>query len=365
MEADFRPVNMRAGDLLEGSSIDRPGFVKKMTGKYIKEFGCLILSIVCGSVWLVSPVFTLPGAKAAEVVDRIVAVVNDEIIALYELNQAVEPYVLRVKSFGYPEEKEQEMILKIKRDLLEQLINKKLTAQEVKRFNISITDEEVDKAVDRIKKMRGYTDDELKDALSRDGIDLEAYRKKVRENLLRTKLITREVKSKVVITNEDISKYYQSHQDLYGGEKKIHLRNIIKRLPASSTEVEKQRIRKKMEEVMNELQNGKPFDEMARKHSESSLAKDGGDLGYFNFEELSPLLQESLNALAIGEYSEILDTEQGYQIFYIEDIQTVAGKTLEEVSAEIQEKLYRDIVDHRFQAWLEGLRNRSHIKIIK
>jgi peptidyl-prolyl cis-trans isomerase SurA len=303
-------------------------------------------------------------AWGAEVVDRIVATVNDEIILLYDLNQTIKPYVDRIKASKYSYEKERQMLFKLREDALNMLIERKLAEQEIKRYKISVSDQEINNAIEGIKKTTFITDEELREELSRQGLTIEEYRKQIKEEILREKLISRAVKSKIVITSEDIKTYYENHKDVYSGKKKFHLRNIIMKVAADADETEKLVIFKKIEAVLSELKQGEPFDKLARIYSDSPLASEGGDLGLFEVKDLSPQLQEAVKVLKEGEYTPVLDTDQGYQIIYVQEIQKTPGKTLEESTSEISQKLYKDTVNRKYESWLKDLKSRSHIKII-
>lgn len=301
-------------------------------------------------------------ADSAEVVDRIVAVVNDDIITLSELNQFVKPYADKIKTLGYPLEKERKMLFKMRDDILSQLIDQKLTDQEIKRFKISVSEKEIDATVERIKEINYYTDEELRQELVRQGLNMEEYRKSIKEQILRAKLVNREIKSKVVITKQDVKSYYEAHSDKYYGEKKYRFQNIIMKVPPFTDEAKKFSIQKRMQAVLAKLKAGQPFEEMAKSYSESSGSC---ELGLFTINELSPQLQEAIKGLGAGEFTSVLDTDYGYQIFYISEIVDRPGKSLEEVTAEIEEKLFREIVDKKFRSWLDDLHKKSHIKTIK
>ncbi|MGD8366869.1 MAG: SurA N-terminal domain-containing protein [Desulfobacterales bacterium] len=304
-------------------------------------------------------------AAFAEVVDRIVAVVNDDIILLSELQEKLKPYADKLESMGYSEEKQQLMLTKLRNDLLDKLIEERLTDQQVKSKGISVSEDEIDSAIDRIKEIRSLSDEQLRQALENEGMNMEAYRRQMREQLTRSKLLDYEIKSKIVVTEEDIEKYYEEHLDQYGGEKKYHLRTILMRVPSFATEMGKNEVRRKMENVYQQLKDGADFAEMARRYSESSLAADGGDLGFFKLKEMAPQFQEALDGKPEGYYTPIMDTGQGFQIFFIEEIVTTSAKSLKEVSAEIHNQLYQQRVNERFSAWIKELRDRSHIKVIQ
>lgn len=311
----------------------------------------------------------LPASAATpasgEVIDRIVAIVNDDIISLYELNRVLKPYADRIKAVGYPDDKEREMLYKVRQDLINQLIDQKLTDQELERSNISISEAEIDEAIERIKEKNYYTQEEFETALRQEGYTLEEYRNRIREQILRSKLVNVRVKSKIVITDEDIRNYYETNEDEYKTIKKYHLRNILLSVSMFAGDAEKAAIRQKMEAIVAQFHNGVPFPELARAYSQSPLAEEGGDLGAFSLADISRDLRPHIADLKAGEISDIIDTEQGFQVFYIDEIELVQGKSLEEASAEIQEKLYNDIVNSSFRSWLSELRENSHIKIIQ
>lgn len=119
-----------------------------------------------------------------------------------------------------------------------------------------------------------------------------------------------------------------------------------------------------MQQLLIQVEAGKSFSNLARTHSQSPTAADGGDLGVFERESLSPQIQAALDGLKPNQTTAVLDTDQGFQLFYIEAIKRTEGKSLDSVREEIQQKLYAEVVDKKFVSWLEDLRSQSHIKII-
>ncbi|MBW2156004.1 MAG: SurA N-terminal domain-containing protein [Deltaproteobacteria bacterium] len=319
---------------------------------------CAVFFYVVGSPLVIQ-------SHGAEIVDRIVAVVNDDIITLFELNRAIKPYEDKIHALGYSEEKERRMLFKVREGVLNQLIDKKIEDQQIKRSNIKISEEQIDQTIERIKEKNFFSDEDLRLALAKDGLTMEAYRNKIKEEILRTRLISLEVKSKIVITEEDIAAYYEKHLDMYGGKQKYHLRNILITIPTFADENEKLEIRAKIDEILNELNAGESFETMARDYSESSTAPEGGDLGLFELDSLSPQLQKTIKGMKSGEFTPVLETDQGYQIFFLQEILKTPGKSLEDVSPEIQRILFEENADKKYQEWIEGLRKQSAIKIIQ
>ena len=157
-----------------------------------------LLACACGVMTLLAA-GRLP-AQQAEVVDRIVAVVNADIITLYDLNRAYKPYEENIRALKYEPEKERQTLFQVRQDILSQLIDGQLADQQIKREQIAVSQKEIDTAIERIKEARSFTDEQLREGLAAQGLTMEEYRKEIESQILRTKLVNREVKSKIVIT---------------------------------------------------------------------------------------------------------------------------------------------------------------------
>jgi peptidyl-prolyl cis-trans isomerase SurA len=298
----------------------------------------------------------------AEVVDRVVAVVNDDIILLSELDDSLRPYFQKIAAAGYNDAQARRMRFKARQEVLDQLVDKTLTAQEIKRLGLTVSTAEIDSMLERIKEVNYLTDEELRAALQREGTTLVAYRKELEEQLLRTKLVNIEVKSKIVVTEADIKAYYKTHEARYAGEPEYHLRNILLTIPDTESAPT---VRRRMETIVAELKEGLSFVEAARRYSESVLAQEGGDLGRISLSTLSANIRDALDGLQAGEFTDILVTDQGLQLFFVESLFTASGRSLTEASAEIEDTLYKQSVDEKFNTWLAQLRDQAHIKLIK
>jgi peptidyl-prolyl cis-trans isomerase SurA len=204
----------------------------------------------------------------------------------------------------------------------------------------------------------------LREGLSRQGLTMAEYRKEMREQILRSKLVNREVKSKIVVTKEDVKAYYDSHQDEYAGEKKYYLYNIFVRLSPEADTSERESALRQMEDARARLAQGVTFEDLVNQLKNSSSRVQGTDLGLYRPEELSEQLQGAVAKLSAGEYTEVLDTDFGPQIIYVQKIQETPAKSVDEVESEIVETLYNELVDNKYQDWLNDLRKRSLIKII-
>jgi len=303
-------------------------------------------------------------ANDGEIVERIVAIVNDDIVTYLEVEAAMSPYAVQIKAVGYDPEKEQQMLYEVRNDIVNKLVEKKLIDQETKRNKIKVNDEEIDNNIEQIKKGKLWTEEDFREALEREGMTIESYREQLKKQLLRSKLVNAVIKSNIVITKEDVAAYYSNNIEKYQGELAYHLRNIIMRVLESTSTDGKLAVLVRMENIHAELEKGASFESLARQYSESVLAQNGGDLGIIVYKDFSPQLKDALAGLSKGEYTAVLDTDQGYQIFYIEDILKENEMSMTEAYSQIEDTLYKEQSDKAFTDWLENLRETSHIKII-
>jgi peptidyl-prolyl cis-trans isomerase SurA len=333
----------------------------------IKNYFKNTLRLISYKLICVALILALAGiASGAELVDRIVAVVNSDIIVLTELNRELKPFVEQIKAQNLPEDKKTEELTKYREYMLNQLINQVLIDQEIKRYGISVSDEEVDQSIKQLREGKLLTEERFEEEVEKNlGLNMEEYKKRVRDQLLRMKLIDSKVQSKVVVTDKDRELFYERFEEKYSGGKRYHLRNIIMKVSSEASEAEKGDVAKKMEKVIAELKQGAAFADMANKYSDTSKFGEGGDLGFFRFDDLSPQLKEVLAEKGEGEFTSVLETEMGYQILYVEKIENDTGKTLEEASPDIDKQIFNASVNMKFQSWLMELRKRSHIKIIE
>lgn len=309
--------------------------------------------------------FIRTSAGYAELVDRIVALVNDDIILQSDLDLALKPLRQNLKQQGYSETQQRILLADQKTAILDQLIDEKLTDQQAKHLNIEVDDNEIKETIERIKSVNKISSTELLHMLEMDGLDYDKYREKIKEQLLRQRLVNWEVKSKIVITDADVRAYYEKNAEKYQGKTQYHLRHILLKIPEDASESERQHVFQLMQQIHDRLKGGESFAQLAVVYSQASSAANGGDLGIFESRLLAEPIRKALEGLEKGQYTKILDTEFGYQIFYVEEITHTGGKSLEDVKAEIEDKLYADIVNQKFQAWLKDLRERAHIEVLE
>jgi peptidyl-prolyl cis-trans isomerase SurA len=199
--------------------------------------------------------------------------------------------------------------------------------------------------------------------LAQQGLTMEEYRENLRQQLLRRNLVNREVKSKIVVTNEEIEKYYNDHREKYAGKSKYHIWNMAIRFSAYADAAEKQLAAEKMEAVLAKLKQGASFESLAKENPSAPGEPVGADLGLYELEELSSELRQVVQNMKAGEYSSLLNSDNGIQIVFVEEILATDPKAISEAKKEIENILYDEAINNRYNIWLGELRKRSHIKI--
>jgi peptidyl-prolyl cis-trans isomerase SurA len=236
--------------------------------------------------------------------------------------------------------------------MLEKMIEFKLIEQEAQRLNIKVSDKELQAAIDRVLEKEGITKEELETSLLKDKITFKEYEKDIRSQLLQPKLINREIKSNVVITDEEIKEYYDEHEAEYSGKKKYYLKNI---LAAGQEEIEK---------AKQLLDLGQSFEEVARLYSMAPNANSGGDLGAFELDAFAEDIRDNILLLEKNQYTGAILTDGGFQIFFLENIEISEGKTIKQASDEIANKLFAVKAEKKYLEWVKEVKERSLVKII-
>ena len=300
---------------------------------------------------------------AAELVDRIIAYVNDDIITLSELNERTNALVAAQQKNPFLHE--QELSLEeMRHTMLNRLIDERLASQEISRLKISVSEEEVDETIARIMEENDLTRESLEAELRKEEKTIKDLRQQIKEGLEQRKLVSREIQSKTVITDEIVEAYYQSNMKDFQGKERWRLQDIFLPLPHSATAEERARIHDLARQILNQLRQGADFAPLAQRYSRGPGAEAGGDLGFFSRGELEPILEETIQDMEPGEVSPAIETQKGFHIIKVIEVDRTPPKALDEVRESIRNLLYKREVEFRYREWLSSLRERSYVKIV-
>jgi peptidyl-prolyl cis-trans isomerase SurA len=297
----------------------------------------------------------------AESVDRIVAVVNEDIIILSELNAAFSPYRKRIED-TYKGAERDTALAESRQAFLNRLIDASLIEQEARKNGISVKDEEVMAAIKDMADRRNVTLDDLVKELAKEGLSLSAYKKDVREQMVRMRLLRREIKSRLMVTDQEIGEYYRVHRSDYEGREAVHIQQILLTLPKGAGGEAREKMRTAAEEISGRLKDGEPFELLAASIS-SGPAAGGGDLGFIERGMVLPEVEKAAFALDKGAVSGIIESPAGFHIIRALDKRGGGLKPIEEVREEIQGRIEEQKMMKKFDEWLAALRKKSLIEI--
>ena len=312
--------------------------------------------------------FLQPLPLSAEVVDRSVAVVNNDIITLSEVNEIGKPLFQRVAE-QTPAGELGEALLQARKTVIEKLIDKKILLQEAKRYNITVSEEEVDAALLRILERNRTTVEQFREEIATMGLDENQYKEDLKDQILSSKLVNIAVRSRVIVPEEKIIDYYDMHYTERVGDGGYYILQIGSSWDPSASDLNaaKMEAKKKAERVHSLADSGKDFKELARQYSDLPSAVDGGDIGVFREEEMASSMRKAVTALNPGEISTIVETPSGYQIFKLlssQEGQIITKVPYESVKEEIRETIYQQEMQTLYQSWMKEMREQAYIKIL-
>ncbi len=299
---------------------------------------------------------------AAETCNRVVAIVNDDVITLHELNKKMKELTgLAPEDLRFQDE---ERYLQTRHEVLEHIISDRIAQEKIRELGIQVSAEQVDAAVEQVKRENGLTQEDLVARLKQDGLSYEKYREKIKRDLEIYKLINLEVKSKIIVRDEDIVAYYEENKAKFSSEGQVRLAGIFLLREDPDDKEELDELTRKGEDILTRLKQGESFADLARALSQGPGPEGGGDLGTFKLAELNPALRKIVEGIPVGGVSGLITTSKGIQILKVVEKQGGESKSLEDVRDAIHSILYREELDKVYAAWLKELRESSYTKTI-
>lgn len=300
-----------------------------------------------------------PRRDAPEVLDRVIAVVNNDVITLSELQDSLVFYLSETREAVKPGEEEA-----LKQRLLHRMIESRLQLQEASREQLSVEDAEVDEQLAEVmKRVNARTKEEFEQIIKAQGVTLEGIRKRARDQVLIQKVIRRKVAFRISVTEQEIEQYLVENREKLETGLSYHARHILLAPTPPESEAAWDAARGRAEEVWAKVRAGEDFVELAKRHSEDSTAKDGGDLGVLKQGELAPEVERQILRLRPGEASAPFRSKLGLHIFKLEWKEGLAGETLAQAKQQIRDILIRQKYATRLEAWIAEIRKRAIIDI--
>jgi len=308
--------------------------------------GLLTLALVCVLVALSAR------NGSAEVVDRIVAEVNDEVITMSELQKASKS--IEEQEGISPKGKEDKGL---EHQMLDTLIDRKLAKAEAKRRGIKVDDKELNEALENFKKQNHLPDeDSFNKALTKAGLTLAEIKEKIADQLTQERLLSMTVGLKAVVSESQVRQFYD--EKYKAGGTQLHLLTIKIPYPPGATEAQQEEVKKQAENIFNAVKGGATFQDAAQKYSLTAT-----DVGFVPENELDPKLSQFLGKLSPKEVAPVV-TPQGIQLIQLLERRSGQAQPYEEVAPQIRRMLTQKEMEKQFSVWVKTLRENAHIKIM-
>lgn len=262
----------------------------------------------------------------SKIIEKILVVVNDDIITKIDFEERLAQTKEQMRQiYRYDEQRLNQEIEKAKPEILQMMIDEILFTQEAMKSNIQVPDSKVQEELDRLKKQYG-SDKEFENELASAGYTIDVWKKEKRAFLLRQSLIRQKFESEVRVTDEEVRKFYKENIDKFPEKSdSVKLKQILIKFDITKDDREKARIR--AESILKQLREGASFTDMAKKFSDDPATKDiGGNLGYFFLGTGKyPEIEDAISELEVGEISDIIEINNGYDIVKLTDIRKDNG----------------------------------------
>lgn len=296
-----------------------------------------------------------------EVVDKILVVVNDDIITVREFETTFEPYRKRIED-SYRGNDKAKVIEDTRNAVLERLIDSMLIEQMARKIGANIKEEEIMNILKDTLVKRNISMEKFLQDVEKDGGTLADVKKDIRAQLMRMKLMRWEIKSKIMITDQEIGAYYNEHRDEYEGREAVRIRQILFVIPSNADSETKAKIEGEAQKVRKLALSGTPFEELVAKYSQGPKADQGGDVGFIEKGVMIPEMEEVAFKMPLDQISEVIESELGFHIIKVVDKRGAGIKPITAVREEIKAKLEDEKLEKKYDEWISSVRKKAHIE---
>ncbi len=301
-------------------------------------------------------------AKAL-VVDRVVAVVNDDVILSTELMMRVAPLAFELQQISDPRERARRQS-QLTGKILDEMVNEQLVSQAARAAKLQISAKEVQAAIADLKRQNKLDDKQLAEALRMQGYSMSSYRKDVRNQILRMRAVNTLVRSRVSITDEEVQAKYDQKARRSSLVSEVHLQHILIALPDNADAAQKAAARAKAADIIGREKAGEPFSKLTEQFSDDPATKNtGGDLGWIERGTIATEWEVIVFAMAKGETRGPITGPKGLHVFHVSELKDSKQESFEKVKENLRKELYRAELDKQTRLWVDELRKKAHYEI--
>ena len=293
---------------------------------------------------------------SAETVDRIVAVVNDEVITEADVARQVAS-ILEEQVASTPTAAESlELHVMVLRNLIEQ----RLILQEAKKRGVTISSDDVNKRFDAMRA-RADSEEQFQRHLAESALTEEELRAKIREQLIVQQVIDAAVRSSITVTPLEVSRALGEHPEQARSGERARALHLLVRVTEDRLEG---KARALIDDLHRQLAGGADFSALATRYSEDSSASDGGRMDWVAQGELLPELDQALFSLPVGSVSEPIQTRLGFHLLKVQERRAATELPVTEANQTVTRQLYQQKFEEAMKRWLDELKSRAYIQIL-
>jgi peptidyl-prolyl cis-trans isomerase SurA len=294
---------------------------------------------------------------AAQVVSRIAAVVNKDIITTNQLDLKLQEQLAKQERQPSPAQ-----LGALRQEMLSRMIEETLVQQRITALNLRVSEEEIETALLDVQKKNQMTREALQEAVTAQGLEFDAYRDNLRKQILRYKLIGQEVRSQVDVSEGEVVAYYRAHLEDYRLAPQVQLSAITFPISQKASDQERQQIRKVAGEALARLRQQEDFTQVAASYNETYGAT-GGELGNFTYGELVPGFVDAIKGVEEGGFSEPVQAAEAVHLLRVDKLLAGGLRQFDSVSFEIHQMILDQKTDARIKEWTKALKTKAFIDI--
>lgn len=317
---------------------------------------CLASAATLGLVSLAWPV-----AAHARVVEKIAALVGDDLILLSEVEDRAAPLMADIAAIANPSEREARTNT-IRREVLDRLVDDQLLAQQATELKLTVSNDEIDRAIEQIKRDYGLNDTQLKDELRKQGLSMPTYRQNTKREILKYRVLNIAVGSKINVGDSEVQSYFDRH--MKSANIQVRASHIFIAIPEdadNATVLEREKLAKAL---LARAQGGEDFGKLAREYSEDAGTRvEGGDLGFIGRDILPKPMEELVFSMRLGDIRGPVRADRGFHVIKLVDKRAKDAKPFAEVQDDIRIRLRQREMERQTKIYLSDLRKKVLVDI--
>lgn len=304
-----------------------------------------------------------PASRRKTIVERVAAVVNETVILESEVAQAAAPQLGQLEEIEDLRQR-QRQFQAILREALETMVNDELILQAAEEAKLEVTDDEIDKAMNEVKRNNKLTDKQLEQALAAQGYTVAEYRRDVRKQILRLRAQNVLVRPRVAVTDDEVRSHYDKLSGQSAAVVEVKVSHILIALEENAPDIVRKEARRRAGEMVARARAGEDFAGLAAAFSTDLETKDkGGEIGWVKRGELPSEWDEILFSMQAGDIRGPISGPRGLHVFRVAETKKETVRGFEEVKEDLREQLYNEELQKQTKLWLDELRKKAHVEV--